>query len=431
MKRIVFTLVCVLLVLLPVSVFAAAQEEVGEEVVTLNWWTINSEDYTAEVQTALAREFEKVNPNIKVEVTVLPSSGFGQKMNTALAAGEGGPDLAFFWTTAWYPEALDLTPYIERDNFDTSQYIKSFWDTRAVAGDKVVGLPLGVGASLVMYNKDMFDAAGVSYPENDWTVYDYLELVKQLENPDKKVWGGDAPRKPFRALWFNFDAQPYSDDSMTVDGYINGDGMVEAYTWLWDLVDTGAVPSTADLATLSSEGTGPVDLFLAGRLAMATLNQGHMLTAIESGVRFGVVPEPQVAGNNRYANLWSLTSSIWKGTEHPDEAWEFLKYWVGSEGQRFFMNKGHFFPSISSVLAEYKDSDKDYVQGFYEVLNIPQCGEWLGTHLSNGTVARAIQDVWDKVILQMIDRDEIRGELEAVLPAAQKALDESRERLGN
>jgi multiple sugar transport system substrate-binding protein len=431
MKRIVFMLICALLVLLPVTVFAAAQEEAAEDVVTLNWWTVNSEEYTAEVQTALAREFEKSHPNIKVEVTVLPSSGFGQKMNTALGAGEGGPDLAFFWDANWYPEALDLTPYIERDNFDTSMYIDSFWNTRAVSGDKVVGLPLGVGASIVMYNKEMFDAAGVAYPKNDWTVYDYLEMVQELQNPAKKAWGGDAPRKPFRALWFNFDAQPYSDDSMTVDGYINSDNMVEAYTWLYDLVASGAVPTTSDLDTLSSEGTGPIDLFLAGRLAMATLNQGHMLTAIESGVDFGVVPEPMVPGNDRYANLWSLTSSIWKGTEHPDEAWEFLKYWVGPEGQRFLMNNGHLFPSITSVLAEYKDADKDYVQGFYEVLNIPQVGAWLGTHLSNGTVARSIQDVWDKVILTLIDRDEIRAELESMVPAAQKALDESRGRLGN
>ncbi len=431
MKRTMFLVLCAALIILPSTLFAKAQQEVSEDVVTLKWWTINSEDYTAEVQNALARKFEEGHPNIKVEVTVLPSSGFGQKMNTALAAGEGGPDLAFFWSTNWYPKALDLTPYIEKDGFDTSMYIDGFWKTRAVAGDKIVGLPLGVGASLVMYNKDMFDAAGVAYPENDWTVYDYIDLVKKMADKEKHVWGGDKPRKPFRALWFNFNAQPYSDDSMTVDGYVNGPDMLKAYTWLWDLVDTDSVPSASDLATLSNEGTGPVDLFLAGRLAMATLNQGHMLNAIESGVRFGVVPEPRVPGNDRFCNAWSLTSSIWEGSEHPEEAWEFLKFWVGPEGQRFLMDSGHFFPSITSVLAEYDGADKDYIQGFYEVLAMDQVGEWLGTHLSNGQVAKSMQDVWDKVTLHMIDRDEIKAELEAIVPAAQKALDEKRAVLGN
>ena len=431
MKRFMFLVLSVALIILPSTLFAKAQQEVSEDVVTLKWWTVNSEEYTAEVQNALARKFEEDHPNIKVDVTVLPSSGFGQKMNTALAAGEGGPDLAFFWNTNWYPKALDLKPFIEKDGFDTSMYIDGFWNTRAVAGDKIVGLPLGVGASIVMYNKDMFDAAGVPYPENDWTVYDYIDLVKKLADKEKRVWGGDKPRKPFRALWFNFDAQPYSDDSMTVDGYVNGSNMLKAYTWLWDLVDTDSVPTASDLATLSTEGTDPVDLFLAGRLAMATLNQGHMLNAIDSGVRFGVVPEPRVPGNDRFCNAWSLTSSIWEGTEHPEEAWEFLKYWVGPEGQRFLMNNGNLFPSITSILAEYEGAEQDYIQGFYEVLAMDQVGEWLGTHLSNGQVAKAMQDVWDKVALHMIGRDEIEAELEAIVPAAQKALDEKRAVLGN
>lgn len=431
MKRVVLLFLCALFIILPSSIFATGEKEVDEDVVTLQWWTVNSEEYTAEVQKALARKFEEEHPNIKEEVTVLPSSGFGQKMNTALGAGEGGPDLAFFWDPNWYPEAVDLRPYIERDNFDTSMYIDGFWKTRALQGDKVVGLPLGVGASIVMYNKDMFDAAGVAYPTSDWTVYDYLDLVKQLKNEDMHVWGGDRPRRPFRALWFNFGAKPYSDDSMTVEGYVNSDNMVDAYTWLWDLVNTDATPTPADLDTLSSEGTGPIDLFLANRLAMATLNQGHMLNAIKSGVRFGVVPEPGVPGNDRYCNAWSLTCSIWKGSEHPDEAWEFLKYWVGPEGQRFLMENGTLFPSIQSVLDEYENADKDYVQGFYEVLNMEQVGSWLGSHLSARSVSRAVQDVWDKIMLNSIERDEIRGELEALVPAAQKALDDARARLGN
>ena len=114
MKKTVLLLLCVLMLVLPTVLFAGGQQE-AEDVVTLKWWTINSEEYTAEVQNALARQFEAEHPNIKVDVTVLPSSGFGQKMNTALSSGEGGPDIAFFWNTNWYPEALDLRPYIEKE----------------------------------------------------------------------------------------------------------------------------------------------------------------------------------------------------------------------------------------------------------------------------------------------------------------------------
>jgi len=412
------------------AVEEAAAEEA--EIVTLEWWTVNSEEYSDQVQIDMARAFEDEHPNIKVNVTILPESGFTEKMNTALGAGVGGPDIAFFWDSNWFPEALDLTPYIEADpDFDSSMYIEGFWKTRALWNDTIVGLPLGVGASIVMYNKDIFDAEGVPYPTEDWTTEDYLELVTQLNDPDTKRWGGDRPRRPFRAIWYNYgpNSRLYSDDSMTVDGYLNSPESVAAYTWAWDLVNTGSTPTPADIEVLSTEGTGPVDLFMAGRLAMSTLNQGHMLNAVDAGVNFGVLPEPGVAGNERFVNAWSLTSSIWKGTEHPDEAWTFLSWWVGPEGQRYLMENGNLFPSIPSVLAEYKNADTDYAQAFFNVLELTQVSEWRNPHPCGTTIERAVGDVWDKIMLGEIGRDEIQAELDAMVQPAQEALDECRPRL--
>ncbi|NOZ71361.1 MAG: sugar ABC transporter substrate-binding protein [Chloroflexi bacterium] len=411
----------------------AETEAKAPEPVTIEWWTVNSEEYTEQVQRDMAKVFEASHPNIKINVTVLPEGGFSEKMTTALGAGQGAPDVAFFWDSNWFPEALDLTPYIEADpDFDPSMYIEGFWKTRALWQDKVVGLPLGVGAQFVMYNKDVFDEMGVDYPTSDWTTDDYLKLVVQLNDPAKKRWGGDRPRRPYRAIWFNYGpkARLYSDDSTTVDGYLNSDQSVAAYTWAWDLVNTDSTPTPADIEILGTEGTGPVDLFMAGRLAMATLNQGHMLNAVKAGVNFGVVPEPGVAGNERWVNAWSLTSSIWKGTKHPDEAWEFLSWWVGPEGQRYLMENGNLFPSIQSVLDEYEYADTDYAQAFFKVLELRQVSEWRNAHPCNSTVLRAVGDVWDKIMLNQIGRDEIKAELDAAVPTAQSALDECRVRLG-
>jgi multiple sugar transport system substrate-binding protein len=318
----------------------------AQEVVTLEWWTVDSEEYSEQAQRDMAAAFEAENPGIKVNVTVLPESGFTEKMTTALGAGVGAPDVAFFWDNNWFPQALDLTPYIEADpEIKPEIYFPSFWETRAVWQDKIVGLPLGVGANFVMYNRDLFDAAGIAYPTEDWTTDDYNEMVTALTNAEAKVWGGDRPRGPFRAIWFNYGAFPYSDDSMTVDGYMNGEASVAAYTWLWDLVNSGGTPTPADLEVLSREGTGPIDLFLSNRLAMATLNQGHMLNATDAGMNFGIVPEPKGPGEEQYVNAWSLTVSIWSGTQHPDEAWQFLRYWAGPKGQQFLMEHGNLTPT--------------------------------------------------------------------------------------
>ena len=70
---------------------------------------------TEAAQRAMAKEFEKTHPNIKVNVTVLPESGFTEKMTTTLGAGAGAPDVGYFWDTNWFPQALELKPYIDKD----------------------------------------------------------------------------------------------------------------------------------------------------------------------------------------------------------------------------------------------------------------------------------------------------------------------------
>ncbi len=435
MKKIVMALA--ILVCMSTFLFAAGQKEPvapeanKAEVVTLEWWTWNSEEYDEAVQRSLVKEFEATHPNIKVNMTLLPTKGFETKMTTALGAGVGGPDVAFFSISSWFPKALDLGPYIERDKFDTGMYYEGFWDTKTQFNGTTIGLPLGVGASLVMYNKDLFDAAGVAYPSSDWTTYEYLETAKRIANPAKKVWGCEILTRPFRAIWFNHgpNARLYSMDSTTVDGYLNSAESLSAYEWFYDLMRSGATPSVSDMSTLSTENTGPIDLFMADRLGMATLNQGHMLDAARAGKNFGVVREPGVGTNPRHVNAWSMLVSIWEGSKHPEEAWTFLKWYVGPEGQKFLMDNGNLFPSIESVAVQYKDADKDYVQGFLEILNDKQVAIWRGAHPSGTKVEATIKDLWDMIKLGTIKKSQIKGELDKLVPRAQETLDEAKKTL--
>lgn len=415
----------VLVIVLP-SLTVLAQEPV-----MIEWWTVASEEFDEAVQRALVDQFNASQSEIVVNMTLLPPDGYDERMQTTLGAGQGAPDVALFWNTNWYPQALDLTEYIEADpDIDPEMYLPGFWNTRVVFGDEIIGLPLGVGANFVMYNKDMFEAAGVPYPEPDWTPQDYIEKVVALSNPEARVWGGDRPRGPYRAIWYNMGARLYSDDSTTAEGYLNSLESVAAYQWLWDLVATNGTPTPADLEVLGTEGTGPVDLFLADRLAMATLNQGHMQNAIAAGKNFGIVPEPQVEGNTRHVNAWSLTASVWEGTEHPDEAYEWLSYWAGPIGQEFLMVNGNLIPSIPTVLEKWEAADTEYGKAFLDVLQLEQVAAWDNQHPCKGTVLRAVSDAWDLVMLAEVERDEIPALLDSLVPAANAALEECVGRLG-
>lgn len=395
---------------------------------TITWWTVPSEEYNEEVQRNMLAAFEQANPNIKVNLTVLPPDGYDEKMTTALGANQGVPDVALFWNTAWWPQALTLDPLMQAENFDKSQYLKGFWDTRTQFQNTTIGLPLGVGANFVMYNKKTFDDAGVQYPDMNMTPEQWLELTPKLTDTAKKRWGGDRPRGPFRAIWFNMGARPFSEDNKTVDGFLNGDASVKAYQWLWDLVNTNSTPTPADLDVLGTAGTGPVDLWMAGRLAMATLNQGHMLNAVAAGVPFGIAREPGGSGT-RWVNAWSNTIGVWKDTREPEAAWTFLRFWGGPEGQKFLMENGNLLPSIQSVQSQYAKANEEYAKTFFELLGDRQVAE-VGNLPWTAPVLRAAKPVWDKVMANEIGRDQIKAELDAVVPEAQKALDDARQRLG-
>ncbi len=418
-----------LLLLLLFSLGAAA----AQDPVTINWWTLASAESPEPAIRAVVEAFEAEHPDIKVDVTILADSAYNDLMNTALGAGEGAPDVAYFWENAWLPHTLDITELLENDpDLSRDMYFEEYFNNWAVWQDRVIALPFTVGANFVMYNKDVFDEAGVAYPTADWTPYDYIEIAKSVADPSKRRWGGDRPRGPFRAIWRNFGAtRPYSDDSSTVEGYLNGPEAVAAYTWLWDLVDSGATPTPADIEVLGTEGTGPVDLFIAGRLGMATLNNGTMITVRDAGIDFGVVPEPHIPGNERFVHAWSLRASIWKGTEHPDEAYEFLSFWAGHEGQRITMELGANIPALPEVLADYPDADQEYFQNFMALLNATQTAEWRADHPCwRGAVIRAAQDAWDLIMLGEIERDEVQATLDSIIEPAQAALDDCVPRLG-
>ena len=56
------------------------------------------------------------------------------------------------------------------------------------------GLPTDLDLALTFYNKDLFDAAGVSYPEAGWTWDDYRAVAKELTQGEGvgKIYGSAA-----------------------------------------------------------------------------------------------------------------------------------------------------------------------------------------------------------------------------------------------
>ncbi|MBV7335304.1 substrate-binding domain-containing protein [Chloroflexi bacterium TSY] len=403
---------------------SGGEADVSQEAITLQWWTPVGGGSEA-IDLALKDKFEAAH-DIKLEFTGLPEGAWEEKLTAAIGAGAGGPDVSHWPISDWLPASLDLTEYLENDaDLSADMYFENAFNSWCIWRGGVRRLINALGASLLMYNKATYDEMGVDYPAWDITTEAWLDHIPQVADLESKRWGGDRPRGPYRAIYFNYGARPYSDDSKTVDGYLNSPESVMAYQWLWDLVATEATPTPAEIEALSYEGTGPVDLFLAGRIATATLNEAHAARAEREGIEFGVIPEPMVPGNERWIHNWAISHAIWEGTQQPDAAWTFLKYLCSPEGNQHLLEQQGSLPALKSLAEDYVESGSPWRADFVKMLDFPNTYNWILSHPCwRPPVQRSIQDLWDRIMLMEIERDEIEPMLNELVPVAQATLDE-------
>ncbi|HET7560604.1 MAG TPA: extracellular solute-binding protein [Limnochordia bacterium] len=137
-------------------------------------------------------DFEKTHPNIHVEYR---SDWDSQKITIEMAAGSA-PDIFEMWGAFGYAwgqsgSLLDLNPFVKRDytQADIQNFYPPQWDAGIVrygphAGERY-GVPKYSNASVLYYNKDLFDQAGLGYPPDEdaagrWTYDEMLAFAKKL-----------------------------------------------------------------------------------------------------------------------------------------------------------------------------------------------------------------------------------------------------------
>jgi len=398
----------------------------------VDWWTVAGADIGSQPdQEAFVAEFGKspAGAGVKVKPTFLPDDGFSEKMTTVLATGSGVPDVSTFFNGDWFPQATDLRDYIARDKVDLTQFSKIHFDTRCRFGDKIIGMPIGVGATMYYYNTTLLEKAGLKAPEWGYTTDQYLQDAIKMSDRSKKVFGTTMP-KAWRGEFFAFGARPFSDDGTKVDGYLNGPKTQKAYEFMYDLATSGAVPTAAEFDVIKTEGTGPLDLFNTGRLGFAGLNNGQFQIVDKAGVKFGLIHNPQGVGEEIVTNGWTIQLGIPAASKNKDAAWEYLKWMTTEPGQKFLMLQNHgFTPTIPTLWKEHPAMSDPRLQFFFKILQTRQVWEFAGRFPYFGKVTRTSQELLDKIYLGKVKRGDIKGELDALVAPTQKTLDEERAKL--
>lgn len=325
---------------------------------TIRFATWDSEESLA-LQQEIVDKFNSSHDDINVVL-----EAYGDEYDTKIAAGMGAkdaPDVMYMWNYAQYKDGLEvLDSYIEEEGEEfKDNYYEALLNYNSMDG-KILGLPVGYTTHVLYYNKDLFDAAGVEYPNSDWTWEDLEEAAKKLTNKKENVSGfafsGTPDPYDFEMyLWSN--GAKYSDEDGNLKGNLNSKESIETFNMFQNMLKEGHA--------IATEGSGFTEM-KSGKVAMFINGSWSIDGLKEAGINFGLQELPKFEGGEKVSIVSSSGLSMSKDSDNKEAAFEFIKYWFGEEGNKARL--GYELPVLKSVVEEENIEEDELKSVFYSML---------------------------------------------------------------
>jgi len=317
-------------VLLVASAGCGGSNSSSNGVVNVTVWH-GYEDIEGKAMTSAAARFNATHPKIHVSVQNYGNADYAlQKVLTAIRGG-AYPDIAYLYGSwaaniARSPTAVDLSSKIKEPGVNWND----FWPAERQAvqvGGKVVGMPALVDNLALVYNKKLFDQAGIPYPTASWTWDDFRAAAQKLTDPSAKQFGWAYVADGSEDTVWRFDAllwQAGGDilNSDNTKAEFNSPAGVQAATLLQQM-------ATVDHSVYLDNGNGNyANLFNSGKIAM--LFTGPWDLSSFPDVDYGVQVLP---GNTNHQTIsgpdqWVLFNN---GSQRTQAAWTFLKWFTSPQ----------------------------------------------------------------------------------------------------
>ena len=334
---------------------AAEQPAAQAEPVTVTWAFWGSPEEAASHQI-VADAFMQEHPEIKIEVWNQPWEDYFTKIQALWASGDAKtiPDVAFLWPTPKYASEgvlENLDSYIEASGYDLNDYWPGLLESAKYDGS-VYGFPRDIEANVLYYNKDLFDAAGVSYPDDTWTWDDLQAAAEKLTVKDASgnttqyalaMEGGVGKY----SKWIMQNGGAILDDMRNPSKCMMDDPKtVEAVTFFADLINNGYAMRPADL----SQAGGDSAVFASDQAAMIIQNTSRVSAFNAAGKNYDVAVVPIPAGGQRFNGAGGAAWVMSSGSDNKDAAWTFLQWLQSTDGgEKIYTERGEIFPALQSV----------------------------------------------------------------------------------
>lgn len=312
--------------------------------------------------------FNQANTDVAVTMVEVPGTETDVARLMTAVRGGTGPDVYHLDRFTVAQRAADgvlqdLTPMLEEEGVDLSaEYVDFAWQ-EVLFQDRVYALPFDTDVRAVYYNRDMLREVGVDPAVLDAangpiTIDTFKEIAAQVDLKDDT---GAYTRLGF-VPWFDqgwhyswgfaFGGSFY--DAAACEVTPTDAGVVAGFQFLYDWAAAlGPQEASAFLSTYAPPQNPPAQHpFVTGHLAMV-LTGDWFVTTLEQfapDMDWGVTYMPTPAGEeSSWSGGWSAV--IPQGAAHPAEAYRFVRYLTGLEGQTMYLGSNHL-PTWQSLLAD-------------------------------------------------------------------------------
>jgi len=338
------------------------------------------------VQEELVKQFNESQDKITLVVEFVDYAQARDQLKTQIASGNP-PDIIGPVGQSGVNEFsglfLDLQPYVDAAHYDLSDFDIGTLNLYRLEGEGLVGLPIGVYPSMIFYNRDLFDEAGIAYPPHKygenyadgdpWTVQKLEEIAMQLTIDENGNDANSSDFNPEKIVQFGYMTQ-WNDPAGEFAALAGAGSLVDedgnavlpgtwrlAIHWYYEGIHQKHFIPNATYQ--NSDLLAADNAFDSGNLAMAHTHLWY--TCCNTSV-----PNWDIAAIPAYNDQGDLaveidadTFRVMKGSKHPQEAFEVLTWIVGDGAPELLKIYGGMPARRSQRDAFFVELAKQFTQG--------------------------------------------------------------------
>lgn len=314
-------------------------------------------------ESKVIEQFEKENPNIKVNYVELPENTDKklQTINTILQAKDSSMDV-FVGDVVWTPIFASAGWVFPLDDHLTDKEIKEHTPGSMAAykyNEHIYGIPFFTDGGMLYYRKDLLEKYNKSIPATWTELVETAKYIIEQEN-DTNLYGYAGSWKQYEGVTCNLTEMVWSHEGDFIDNkgniIFNSPETIKAVQLMGDMVLKDKITPPG----ISNFGSGDVrNLFANGQLIFSRdwptfAKKADSMEGSKVVGKVGYTVLPTIKDGKNYSTLGGWGVMVSNFSEHKDEAVKFAKFRSNFEIQK---QEALDLAHLPTRIALYEDED--------------------------------------------------------------------------